>query len=187
MSACVPGPGPPTSPALLSSYEEYVLKSHLLSKMYLQQYCGQAQPANTNTKPQAKGGDCAKKEKPKKGGEGGKLHSGSKKKEHGSLLDSPLDLSTRHLESAHAQEALAIKDRLYSANFPFASLQQMLLHSGHAPGHAPACTSPPAKPEKAAKAASCPSVSPPPAAAESGKDLSYVCPICGQMFALHDR
>ena len=183
VSACVPGPGPPSSPALLSSYEEYVLKSHLLSKMYLQQYCGQAPPAPANTKPQAKGGDCAKKEKPKKGGEGGKLHSGSKKKEHGSLLDSPLDLSTRHLESAHAQEALAIKDRLYSANFPFASLQQMLLHSGQAP----ACTSPPAKPEKAAKAASCPRVSPPPAAAESGKDLSYVCPICGQMFALHDR
>lgn len=37
LAAAAPGPA---SPGVISSYEEYVLKSHLLSKMYLQQYCG---------------------------------------------------------------------------------------------------------------------------------------------------
>ena len=40
---------------MISSYEEYVLKSHLLSKMYLQQYCSAelniAKNANSSEKP----------------------------------------------------------------------------------------------------------------------------------------
>ena len=125
----------------------------------------------------------------------------SLRKETGSLLDSPLDLSTRHLEINPAQDN-ASKDRLYPPNFPFASLQQMLLQSNmtsSTPSSNPSkvqvtrvdkspqapCAPPVTKaPSSCSPTSPC---SPSSSAASDGKDLSYVCPICGQMFGLHDR
>ena len=120
----------------------------------------------------------------------------SSRKDTGSLLDSPLDLSTRHLDSRQTQD-VSTKDRLYPQHFQFASLQQMLLQSNMTPNTSNS-TPPKASVSKADKSPECPapSVAPPscsptspcsPSAASDGKDLSYVCPICGQMFGLHDR
>ena len=124
----------------------------------------------------------------------------SSRKETGSLLDSPLDLSTRHLETSPAQDNTS-KDRLYPPNFPFASLQQMLLQSNmtsSTPSSNPAKaqvarvdkspkSSVPPAPKAPASCSPTSPCSPSSSAASDGKDLSYVCPICGQMFGLHDR
>lgn len=189
----------PTSPSIISSYEEYVLKTHLLSKMYLQQYCagagnglglGKTPPHNVEPS------NSQKKEKPKKNGDS-KVHQNAKRKEKGSLLDSPLDLSTRTLETEPTPENLtpmSIKDGLYPPHFPFASLQQMLLQSNMTQEVKPSRSPPPVvvKTEKKLPAPK-PSQPPPPHSSPSctnvdgKKDLSYVCPICGQMFSLHDR
>jgi len=181
------------SAGVISSYEEYMLKSHLLSKMYLQQYCG---GLALNKQPDIP--ESPKKEKSKKNVDV-KGQSNSRK-ETGSLLDSPLDLSTRHLETSPAQDNTS-KDRLYPPNFPFASLQQMLLQSNMTsstpssnPAKAPVTrvdnppksSAPPATKGPASCSPTSP-CSPSSSAASDGKDLSYVCPICGQMFGLHDR
>ena len=207
LATAAPAPAPS---GVISSYEEYVLKSHLLSKMYLQQYCG---GLALNKQPDIP-------ESPKKGImlwssfklivkvkllDKSKKNSDTKgqnnsRKETGSLLDSPLDLSTRHLESTPTQDN-ASQDRLYPPNFPFASLQQMLLQSNMTssppssnPSKAqvtrvdssPASSAPPVTKAPAPCSPTSP-CSPSSSAASDGKDLSYVCPICGQMFGLHDR
>lgn len=192
--AAAPGPGPASS-GVISSYEEYVLKSHLLSKMYLQQYCG---GLALNKQPEIP--ESPKREKSKKNVD--IKGQNTSRKETGSLLDSPLDLSTRHLETNTAQDN-ASKDGLYPPNFPFASLQQMLLQSNMTsstpssnPSKVPvtnvdkspsssSCVPPVTKaPSSCSPTSPC---SPSSSAASDGKDLSYVCPICGQMFGLHDR
>ena len=148
---------------MISSYEEYMLKSHLLSKMYLQQYCNSGlniakNPANNSEKVQKAG----------KSGDGRR----GRRKEGG--VESPLDLtvSTRPVEGQQA-----LKEQLYPHNFPFASLQQMLLHSASREG----------KTVQSQHTSPSPSPATPDSAGEAGKELSYVCPICGQMFGLHDR
>ena len=145
---------------MISSYEEYMLKSHLLSKMYLQQYCSSGLNIANNTN---------NSEKIQKAGKSGDGRRG-RRKEGG--VESPLDLSTRTLEGQKA-----LKEQLYPHNFPFASLQQMLLHSASREGKSPASQPSPASPSPAV----------PDSPGEAGKELSYVCPICGQMFGLHDR
>ena len=185
-----------------------MLKSHLLSKMYLQQYCGGLTQLNKQTdisESPKKGrlkiililGSCLTilcLDKSKKNGDS--KAQNSSRKDTGSLLDSPLDLSTRHLDSRQTQD-VSTKDRLYPQHFQFASLQQMLLQSNMTPNTSNS-TPPKAPVSKADKSPECPapSVAPPscsptspcsPPAASDGKDLSYVCPICGQMFGLHDR
>ena len=169
---------------MISSYEEYMLKSHLLSKMYLQQYCsaGLNIAKNTNSSDKPSKGEAhniqtvhftdlisaEKSSKASEAGEGRKV----RRREGG---ETPLDLSTRTLE--HHQ---ALKEHLYPHNFPFASLQQMLLQSASQEGKA----------QLGAKKADTPTLTPAtsePADRETSKELSYVCPICGQMFGLHDR
>jgi len=164
------GGGGGGSSGMISSYEEYVLKSHLLSKMYLQQYCSAelniAKNANSSEKPS--------KERSSKPGPTADGRRGRRKE--GGGVESPLDLSTRNLEHHHQ----ALKEHLYPHNFPFASLQQMLLQSATQEGKA----------QLGIKQAETPTPSPAtsePADRETSKDLSYVCPICGQMFGLHDR
>ena len=149
---------------MISSYEEYMLKSHLLSKMYLQQYCSSGLNIANNTN---------NKEKIQKAGKSGDGRRG-RRKEGG--LESPLDL-TVSTRTAEGQQAL--KEQLYPHNFPFASLQQMLLHSASREGKTPPSQLTPPSPSPAT----------PDSAGETGsaKDLNYVCPICGQMFGLHDR
>ena len=146
---------------MISSYEEYMLKSHLLSKMYLQQYCS----SGLNTANKTNNSD--KIQKAGKSGEGRR----GRRKEGG--VESPLDLSTRTVEGP------ALKEQLYPHNFPFASLQQMLLHSASREG----------KTVQSQHTSPSPSPATPDSAGEAGtaKDLNYVCPICGQMFGLHDR
>ena len=149
---------------MISSYEEYMLKSHLLSKMYLQQYCSSGLNIANNTN------NTNNSDKIQKAGKSADGRRG-RRKEGG--VESPLDLSTRTLEG---QQALK-EQQLYPRNFPFASLQQMLLHSASREGKTPPSqhTSP------------SPSPATPESAGEASKELSYVCPICGQMFGLHDR
>lgn len=169
-------PQSPILPPQITSYEEYVLKSHLLSKMYLQQYCGglQLTPAtpDINTKPT---------EKPKRNGEA------TKRKENGSLLDSPLDLTTSKSPDSQENHSQTIQERLYPQNFPFASLQQMLIQSNMnkdtpTNGSSKPSSKSDSKTTKLSKPAP---TSPSP---DTGKDLaSYPCPICGQIFSLHDR
>merc|ERR1712241_1132406 len=77
-------------------------------------------------------------------------------------VESPLDLSTRNLEQHHQ----ALKEQLYPHNFPFASLQQMLLHSASREGkssqsHPSKQTSPSASPAT------------PESVGEGSKELSY--------------
>jgi len=153
---------------MISSYEEYMLKSHLLSKMYLQQYCSAGLNIAKNTNSSDKPSKAEKSSKASEAGEGRKV----RRREGG---ETPLDLSTRTLE--HHQ---ALKEHLYPHNFPFASLQQMLLQSASQEGKA----------QLGAKKADTPTLTPAtsePADRETSKELSYVCPICGQMFGLHDR
>lgn len=190
--ASLASPSQSTSPNIISSYEEYVLKTHLLSKMYLQQYCAGAalaKPPHSVEPSQS----ALKKEKPKKNGDSKPAQQNVKRKEKGSLLDSPLDLSTRTLESEQTPEnlSMSIKDGLYPPQFPFASLQQMLLQSNRTQEQKSPSSPPPVvvKTEKKLP----PKPSPPPCSSpcstniDGKKDLSYVCPICGQMFSLHDR
>ena len=148
---------------MISSYEEYMLKSHLLSKMYLQQYCN----SGLNTANKTNNSDKIHK--------AGKSADGRRARRKEGGVESPLDLSTRTLEGQQA-----LKEQLYPHNFPFASLQQMLLHSASREGkssqsHPSKQTSPSASPAT------------PESVGEGSKELSYVCPICGQMFGLHDR
>ena len=160
--------------------------------MYLQQYCAGAalaKPPHSVEPSQS----AIKKEKPKKNGDSKPAQQNVKRKEKGSLLDSPLDLSTRTLESEQTPEnlSMSIKDGLYPPQFPFASLQQMLLQSNRTQEQKSPSSPPPVvvKTEKKLP----PKPSPPPCSSpcstniDGKKDLSYVCPICGQMFSLHDR
>ena len=146
---------------MISSYEEYMLKSHLLSKMYLQQYCSSGLNIAKNSPNNS--------EKTHKAGKSGDGRRG-RRKEGG--VESPLDLSTRTVEGQQA-----LKEQLYPHNFPFASLQQMLLHSASREG----------KTGQSQHTSASPSPATPDSAGEAAKDLNYVCPICGQMFGLHDR
>ena len=156
---------------MISSYEEYMLKSHLLSKMYLQQYCNAGLNIAKNSNNPEK--TVSKVEKPSKAGDA-EGRRGRRKEER------PLDLSVpgaRSLE--HHQQAL--KDHpLYPHNFPFASLQQMLLQSASQEGKVQPGG-------KKAEAGSAGAGSQEAGDREASKELSYVCPICGQMFGLHDR
>ena len=161
----------------MTSYEEYVLKSHLLSKMYLQQYCGglQLTPAtpDINSKPAT--------EKPKRNGDA------VKRKENGSLLDSPLDLTTSKSPDSQEKLTQTIQDRLYPQNFPFASLQQMLIQSNMNKDKPTNGSKPSTKPDSKTTKLSKPAPSSP-SPDQTNKDLSsYPCPICGQIFSLHDR
>jgi len=159
-------------PRQISSYEEYVLKSHLLSKMYLQQYCGGLQhltpaaPDNSNNTSNS--------------------NNKAEKKEtarNGSSLDSPLDLTTPKTDDQNTVTT-SLQDKLYPQTFPFASLQQMLLHSSLKKD--PMTSDKNIKPES--KTSTKPSKPVKTSNTDSSKDLStYPCPICGQIFGLHDR
>jgi len=163
-------------PTLATSYEDYI-KSHILSKMYLQQYCNNL----TNIKPDQSIATTRQKDEKK-----------SKTSENSSL-DGPLDLSTP--SSRQNSETSPGKDQLYSKNFPFASLQlqQMLLESNKnvykdpSSGEKSSPVSVPASPEKTASTSCSPNPCSVPTKSSTSKDLSYVCPVCGQMFSLHDR
>ena len=159
-------------PRQISSYEEYVLKSHLLSKMYLQQYCGGLQhltpaaPDNSNNTSNS--------------------NNKAEKKEtarNGSSLDSPLDLTTPKTDDQNTVST-SLQEKLYPQTFPFASLQQMLLHSSLKKDQMTSDKN--IKPES--KTSTKPSKPVKTSNNDSSKDLStYPCPICGQIFSLHDR
>ena len=167
---------------LSSSYEEYMIKSHILSKMYLQQYCSNLTASHSEEE--------ATKNDVKK--------NGDQAKRKDTIFDSPLDLSTRQLDSTPQ----TIKDRIYPPSFPFPSLQHMLLQSNikidpqnkssHTIVDKSENLSKPLAQNTSPKTKS-PSVSqsklksPAENKDSSGNDLSYACPICNQMFSLHDR
>lgn len=178
-----PLPNQPTSPttSVMSTYEQYI-KSQLLSKMYLQQYM-----TNNLTKPYALPQDRAEctKTDPHHS-----QHSKSQSKviskdnsSHQVFLDGPLDLSTRQTDTLAivTKDSLAqsIKERLYCQQFPFPPFPPMLMQnpSLQARSHDETPSS------KIKQEQHTPVVE----TSSTKKDPAYVCPICGQMFSLHDR
>eukprot|EP00092_Neocalanus_flemingeri_P022163 GFUD01024041.1.p1 GENE.GFUD01024041.1~~GFUD01024041.1.p1 ORF type:complete len:514 (-),score=90.53 GFUD01024041.1:499-2040(-) len=170
-----------TSPSasMMSSYEQYI-KSHLLSKMYLQQYM-----TNNLTKPFVlpnQTADTHKTESPDHHSNGDKSQKKQISKESHVFLDGPLDLSTRQTDSISivSKDSLAqsLKEHLYSQQFPFPPFPPMLMQT------------PPLQPRSVDGSPSSKIKQESTAVVEtssSNKDLTYVCPICGQMFSLHDR
>jgi len=176
-----PLPNQPSSPtpSMMSSYEQYI-KSQLLSKMYLQQYM-----TNNLTKPYVLPHESP--ECPKTDSHSSKNNSHTKViskdgSTHQAFLDGPLDLSTRQTDTLAivAKDSLAqsIKERLYCQQFPFPPFPPMLMHN-------PALQSRSHDETPSSKIKQEPT-----AVVETSstkKDPAYVCPICGQMFSLHDR
>jgi len=168
-----------TSPSMMSSYEQYI-KSHLLSKMYLQQYM-----TNNLTKPFVlpnQTADIHKTESSDRQPNGDKSQKKPISKESHVFLDGPLDLSTRQTDtlSIVSKDSLAqsIKERLYSQQFSFPPFSPMLMQTQPLqPRSLEVSPSSKIKQESTAVVET----------SSSNKDLTYVCPICGQMFSLHDR
>jgi len=168
-----------TSTSMMSSYEQYI-KSHLLSKMYLQQYM-----TNNLTKPFVllnQTADVHKTETPDHHSNGNKSQKNQISKESHVFLDGPLDLSTRQTDSVSIVSkdslALSLKERLYSQQFPFPPFPSMLMQTPNVQARAlDGSSSAKIKQESTAVVET----------SSSNKDLTYVCPICGQMFSLHDR
>jgi len=156
------------SPNMFNKYEEYI-KSHLLSKIYLHQYM-----TNNLTKPFSVSNDVLDAKKTEGVSSKIKDNKGLSRQisdDNQVFLDGPLDLSTRQA-SPVAKDPLAnsLQDHLTTQQFPFALFPQMVLPTSgiQSQDRSP---SPKTKHDSAAVK----------------KDLPHVCPICGQMFSLHDR
>jgi DNA-directed RNA polymerase subunit RPC12/RpoP len=176
-----PLPNQPSSPtpSMMSSYEQYI-KSQLLSKMYLQQYM-----TNNLTKPFVLPNQTADENKTEPSSHhsnGDKSQTKKISKESHVFLDGPLDLSTRQTDSLSivTKDSLAqsLKERLYSQQFPFPPFPQMLMQNP-----ALQSRSHDESPSSKIKQESTAVVE----TSSAKKDPTYVCPICGQMFSLHDR
>ena len=118
------------SPNMMTSYEQHI-KSHLLSKMYLQQYI-----TNNLTKPFLLPNQTADEHET----ETASHHSNSDKsqmkqisKESRVFLDGPLDLSTRQTDpiSIVSKDSLpqSLKEHLYSQQFPFPPFPPILIQT----------------------------------------------------------
>jgi len=175
-----PLPNQPSSPtpSVMSTYEQYI-KSQLLSKMYLQQYM-----TNNLNKPYVlpqDSTDCTKTEPHQSCKDSTKVIS-KDSTSHQTFLDGPLDLSTRQTDTLAmvTQDSLAqsIKERLYCQQFPFPPFPPLLLHN-------------PVIQSRSHDETSSSKIKQEPTAvvetSSAKKDPAYVCPICGQMFSLHDR
>jgi len=176
-----PLPNQPSSPSpsIMTSYEQYI-KSHLLSKMYLQQYM-----TNNLTKPFVLPNQTAdenKTETTPHHSNGDKSQTKQISKESQVFLDGPLDLSTRQTDpiSIVSKDSLAqsLKERLYSQQFSFPPFPPMLMQTPTLQSR-----SHDESPSSKIKQESTAVVE----TSSTKKDPTHVCPICGQMFSLHDR
>jgi len=172
------------TPSLMSSYEQYI-KSQLLSKMYLQQYMSNNLTNCTKTD-QLNPSQSKVISQENSGGHQDHTHQGGHHGHHGHhqvLLDGPLDLSTRQTDSLAivTKDSLAqsLKERLYCQQFPFPPFPPLLMQNSVLHSRSQDETLKPSKIKQES-----------PAVVETSsikKDPAYVCPICGQMFSLHDR
>jgi uncharacterized Zn-finger protein len=177
--APLPGQPSSSSPNMLISYEQQI-KSSLLSKMYLQQYI-----TNNLTKPfllQNQTADEQKTEPASNHSNGDKSHTKQISKERHVFLDGPLDLSTHQTVPvsivSNDSMAQSLKGRLYSQQFPFPPFPPMLMQTPPLQSRSHDET-----PSSMTKQESTAVVE----TSSAKKDLTYGCPICGQMFSLHDR
>ena len=147
----------PSLPAPPTSPESY--QQYVLKSLYLQQYM------SNNL---SKGGFLPDKARGEVPASTNGTKKSEKKKEGGG--EGPLDLSTRQPGD--------LPSLLRPPTFPFSSLQQMLISSQKSqetPGPAAGPVESPSQPASESLEAG------------AGTEPSYVCPICGQMFSLHDR